>query len=46
VILRFDRIVDITAIGAGPAGLAAAYCGGHRDASVRIIESLKQLGGS
>jgi thioredoxin reductase len=37
--------VDITILGAGPAGLAAAYYAGHRDASVRIIESLEQLGG-
>jgi thioredoxin reductase (NADPH) len=38
-------IVDITIIGGGPTGLAAAYYGGHRDASVRIVESLEQLGG-
>jgi ferredoxin/flavodoxin---NADP+ reductase len=38
-------VVDITILGAGPAGLAAAYYAGHRDASVRIIESLEQLGG-
>jgi ferredoxin/flavodoxin---NADP+ reductase len=38
-------IVDITILGAGPTGLAAAYYAGHRDASVRIIESLEQLGG-
>jgi thioredoxin reductase len=37
--------VDITIIGAGPVGLAAAYYAGHRDASVRIVESLGQLGG-
>ena len=37
--------VDITILGAGPSGLAAAYYAGHRDASVRIIESLEQLGG-
>lgn len=36
---------DITIIGAGPVGLAAAYYAGHRDASVRIVESLEQLGG-
>jgi ferredoxin/flavodoxin---NADP+ reductase len=36
---------DITIIGAGPVGLAAAYYAGHRNASVRIIESLEQLGG-
>jgi thioredoxin reductase len=40
-----DQIIDITIIGGGPTGLAAAYYGGHRDASVRIIESLEQLGG-
>jgi len=38
-------VVDITILGAGPAGLAAAYYAGHRDASVRIIESLEQIGG-
>ncbi|HXV57638.1 MAG TPA: NAD(P)/FAD-dependent oxidoreductase [Gaiellaceae bacterium] len=38
-------VVDITIIGAGPVGLAAAYYAGHRDASVRIVESLGQLGG-
>jgi len=40
-----EEIVDITIIGGGPTGLAAAYYGGHRDASVRIVESLEQLGG-
>jgi thioredoxin reductase (NADPH) len=40
-----DAVVDIIILGAGPAGLAAAYYAGHRDASVRIIESLEQLGG-
>ncbi len=40
-----NDVVDITILGAGPAGLAAAYYAGHRDASVRIIESLEQLGG-
>lgn len=39
------QVVDITIIGAGPVGLAAAYYAGHRDASVRIVESLGQLGG-
>jgi thioredoxin reductase len=38
-------VVDITILGAGPAGLAAAYYAGHRDASVCIVESLEQLGG-
>ena len=40
-----DQIVDITVIGGGPTGLAAAYYGGHRDATVRIVERLEQLGG-
>jgi thioredoxin reductase (NADPH) len=38
-------VVDIAILGAGPVGLAAAYYAGHRDASVRIIESLEQIGG-
>ena len=36
---------DITIIGAGPVGLAAAYYAGHREASVCIVESLEQVGG-
>jgi ferredoxin/flavodoxin---NADP+ reductase len=40
-----DGVVDITILGAGPSGLAAAYYAGHRDATVRIIESLEQIGG-
>src|SRR5919106_3349212 len=40
-----EHVVDVTIIGAGPVGLAAAYYAGHRDASVRIVESLGQLGG-
>jgi ferredoxin/flavodoxin---NADP+ reductase len=39
------EVRDITIIGAGPVGLAASYYAGHRNASVRIIESLEQLGG-
>jgi thioredoxin reductase (NADPH) len=38
-------IRDVTIIGGGPAGLAAAYYAGHREATVRIVESLEQLGG-
>ncbi len=40
-----DDVVDITILGAGPTGLAAAYYAGHRDATVRIVESLEQIGG-
>ncbi|MGB2952250.1 MAG: NAD(P)/FAD-dependent oxidoreductase [Gaiellaceae bacterium] len=40
-----NGVVDITILGAGPTGLAAAYYAGHRDATVRIVESLEQIGG-
>ncbi|MGZ4430854.1 MAG: FAD-dependent oxidoreductase, partial [Gaiellales bacterium] len=40
-----EGIVDITVVGGGPTGLAAAYYGGHRGGSVRVVESLEQLGG-
>jgi thioredoxin reductase len=40
-----NGVVDITILGAGPTGLAAAYYAGHRDGTVRIVESLEQLGG-
>ena len=43
--MNTDGVVDITILGAGPSGLAAAYYAGHRDASVRIVESLEQIGG-
>ncbi|MGD0167585.1 MAG: NAD(P)/FAD-dependent oxidoreductase [Gaiellaceae bacterium] len=38
-------IADVTVLGAGPAGLAAAYYAGHRHASVRIVEALEEVGG-
>lgn len=40
-----QTIYDITIIGGGPAGLFTAFYGGMRQASVKIIESLPQLGG-
>ncbi|MBS4178563.1 NAD(P)/FAD-dependent oxidoreductase [Bacillus sp. FJAT-49731] len=40
-----QNIYDITIIGGGPAGLFTAFYGGMRNASVKIIESLPQLGG-
>ncbi len=43
--MRDNGVVDITILGAGPSGLAAAYYAGHRDATVRIVESLEQIGG-
>ncbi|WP_100332148.1 NAD(P)/FAD-dependent oxidoreductase [Bacillus xiapuensis] len=40
-----EQIYDITVIGGGPVGLFTAFYGGMRQASVKIIESLPQLGG-
>jgi ferredoxin/flavodoxin---NADP+ reductase len=38
-------VVDVTILGAGPVGLSAAYYVGHREGTVRIVESLEQIGG-
>ncbi|CAH0118347.1 Ferredoxin--NADP reductase [Paenibacillus sp. CECT 9249] len=38
-------IVDIVIIGGGPAGMFAAFYGGMRQASVKMIENMPQLGG-
>lgn len=40
-----DSLYDITIIGGGPAGLFTAFYGGMRNAKVKIIDSLPQLGG-
>jgi thioredoxin reductase (NADPH) len=40
-----DSEVDILIIGGGPAGLFAAFYAGMRQASVKIIECMPQLGG-
>lgn len=40
-----QKIYDITIIGGGPTGLFTTFYGGLRQASVKIIESLPQLGG-
>ncbi|MEH7120923.1 NAD(P)/FAD-dependent oxidoreductase [Neobacillus vireti] len=40
-----EKIYDITIIGGGPTGLFTAFYGGMRQATVKIIESLPQLGG-
>ncbi|MGZ9585334.1 NAD(P)/FAD-dependent oxidoreductase [Paenibacillus marinisediminis] len=40
-----QNVVDILIIGGGPAGMFAAFYGGMRQASVRLIESMPQLGG-
>lgn len=38
-------IIDIIVIGGGPAGMFASFYAGMRQASVKIIESMPQLGG-
>lgn len=40
-----QKVYDVTIIGGGPVGLFTAFYGGMRQASVKIIESLPQLGG-
>ncbi|MEK8132435.1 NAD(P)/FAD-dependent oxidoreductase [Paenibacillus filicis] len=40
-----NEIVDIIVIGGGPAGMFASFYGGMRQASVKLIESMPQLGG-
>ncbi|OZI11216.1 ferredoxin--NADP(+) reductase [Bacillaceae bacterium SAS-127] len=40
-----NQVFDITIIGGGPVGLFTAFYAGLRQASVKIIESLPQLGG-
>ncbi len=40
-----DNIVDVTMIGAGPAGLFGCFWAGQRKMSARIIESLPEVGG-
>ncbi|WP_071393687.1 NAD(P)/FAD-dependent oxidoreductase [Bacillus tuaregi] len=40
-----QNIYDITVIGGGPVGLFTAFYGGMRQASVKLIEALPQLGG-
>ena len=40
-----SEVRDLTVIGAGPVGLSAAFWAGMREASVRIVESLAEIGG-
>lgn len=42
---RNENIVDIIIIGGGPTGMFAAFYGGMRQTSVKILESMPQLGG-
>ncbi|GMA52405.1 ferredoxin--NADP reductase [Alicyclobacillus contaminans] len=43
--IQENEIVDITIIGGGPTGLFAAFYCGMRDATCKIIDSLRELGG-
>lgn len=43
--INSSEATDILIIGGGPAGMFAAFYGGMRQASVKIIESMPQLGG-
>lgn len=40
-----NALVDIIIVGGGPAGMFASFYGGMRQASVKLIESMPQLGG-
>jgi thioredoxin reductase (NADPH) len=40
-----NAIVDVAVVGAGPAGLYAAYCAGFRGLSVAVVDALPHLGG-
>ncbi|WP_017187189.1 NAD(P)/FAD-dependent oxidoreductase [Alkalibacillus haloalkaliphilus] len=40
-----ENVTDTIIIGAGPAGLFAAFYGGMREMSVKVIDSLPQVGG-
>ncbi|WP_054951399.1 NAD(P)/FAD-dependent oxidoreductase [Numidum massiliense] len=42
---REEKLYDITIIGGGPTGIFAAFYGGMRNASVKILDSMPQLGG-
>src|SRR5206468_8676624 len=40
-----DEVFDVTIIGGGPTGLYAAFYAGMREMSVKIVDSLGELGG-
>lgn len=42
---KADDIYDLTIIGAGPVGLFGAFYAGLREARVKLIDSLEELGG-
>jgi len=42
---RDEKVYDILIVGGGPTGIFTAFYGGMRQCSVKIIESMPQLGG-
>ena len=44
--INHDNIKDVTIIGGGPVGMFAAFYGGMRGMSVKILESLPRWGGN
>lgn len=44
-LVRDEKLYDVTIVGGGPSGLFAAFYGGMRQLSVKIIESMPYLGG-
>lgn len=45
IVVSDPNVYDVTIIGGGPTGLFTAFYGGLRQMSVKIIESMPQLGG-
>src|SRR5215208_551294 len=43
--LPVDELYDVTIVGAGPVGLFAAFYAGMREMSVKLLDSLPDLGG-
>ena len=39
------QVYDVTIIGAGPAGLFAAFYAGMRQMSTKIVDGLEEIGG-
>lgn len=45
VLVQDTNVYDITIIGGGPVGIFTAFYGGMRQAKVKVIEAMPQLGG-
>ncbi|MDH4228197.1 MAG: NAD(P)/FAD-dependent oxidoreductase [Nitrospirota bacterium] len=44
-VISSDQIIDITVVGAGPAGLFTVFSAGVQEARCRVIDSMPQVGG-